>query len=102
MPCSPVHVPSIESARLTMRSLSRLASDQLLGLVRVEHKNEMKIAVPDMAHQSVGDGRAAKILLGLGYALGEPRDRHADIGCKPFGARAQRQCGVVRVMPRLP
>lgn len=59
--------------------------DQLVGPIRVEHKDEVKIAVPDMSHQGIGYGRLRKVPLGLAYAFGKARDRHAYIGRQSLG-----------------
>src|SRR5438067_7141671 len=49
-------------------------------LLRIDHKDQMKIAVSDMPGQCRRNRRLREVALGLGDALGEPRDRHADIG----------------------
>src|ERR1700730_16102243 len=62
----------------------------------------MKIAIADMAGERRGDRRLAEVGFRLGNAFGKPRDRHADIGGPALRPRAQRQRGVVGVVPRLP
>ncbi len=45
---------------------------------------------------------ALQVLLGFGDAVGQPRDRHADIGRHHAGARPQRLHRPIGVVPRLP
>ena len=62
----------------------------------------MEIAVADMADDRRQQMKPFQIGFGLGDAIGKPRDRHADVGCKH--ARAGPQCldRPIGVMPRLP
>src|SRR5215211_9069949 len=62
----------------------------------------MEIAVPHMPDDWSYQAHFVDIAPGLDYALGQPRDRYADVGRKPFGALAPVDHGPIGVVPRLP
>jgi len=45
---------------------------QLLRAIRVEHKDEVKITIPDVPHQSIGYWRLREISLGFANAFCKP------------------------------
>ena len=102
MPCSPVQVPSIASARMTRRSFRRSASASSAGIVAVDQKAQVEVAIADMPDQRRDEEAAFEVLLGLENALGQPGDRHAHVGRPDLAARAQRLVGVGHVVARCP
>ena len=62
----------------------------------------MEIAVADMADDRRQQIEALQIGLGFGDAIGQPRNRHADVGRHNAGAGTQRLHRPIGVVPRLP
>ena len=79
-----------------------LAARHLVGIVDVADQRAVEIAVADMADDRRQQIEPLQIVLGLGDAIGEPRDRHADVGRDHAGAGAQRLHRPISVVPRLP
>jgi hypothetical protein len=68
-----------------------LGAGQVLGLVRIGQQHDVEIAVADMADQrplEVG-GLGIEVGEGFGDAIGEARDRHADVGGQRAAARLE-------------
>ena len=65
-------------------------------------RQQMEIAVADMADNRRDEPALGDVRLRLGDAFGEPRDRHADIGDEHLRAGTQRERRPVGVVPRLP
>ena len=57
-----------------------LAARHLVGIVDVAEQRAVEIAVADMADDRRQQIEPLQVVLGLGDAIGEPRDRHADVG----------------------
>src|SRR5215472_10527432 len=74
----------------------------LLRPIRIEHEYEVKIAVTYVTDECRGYRRILEIAFGLADALGETRDRHANIRCPTPRSRPQGQRRIISVMPRLP
>src|SRR3546814_7300903 len=74
----------------------------LLGDVRVDEEGQVEVAVADVAVDRRQHAGGIDVLAGLQDALGEPRDRHADVGGPALGARLYREVGEVGVVARLP
>jgi hypothetical protein len=66
--------------------VERLGELGLLGLRRVHQEHEVEVAVADVAEERHRRDVALHVLHGLVHALGEARNRHADVGRD--GARA--------------
>ena len=79
-----------------------LAARHLLRVVDVADQRAVEIAVADMADDRRQQIEPLQIVLGLGDAIGQPRDRHADVGRHHAGAGPQRLHRPIGVMPRLP
>ena len=62
----------------------------------------MEIAVADMADQVAVRRRGVEIGAGLEQAVGQPRDRHADVGDHRPRAGPQRARRIEGIVPRLP
>src|SRR5262249_26733487 len=60
----------------------------LLRVVWIEHDDEVEIAVTDVPEDWRYQEGSGDILLRLGDAFGQPRNRHADISCAAQCARA--------------
>ena len=80
MPCSPVQVPSIASARSFEARDKGLCLGHVGVVLVVEQQADMEVAVTrvpdDRGDQPVRDN----VLMRRLDAIGKPRDRHADIG----------------------
>src|SRR5205807_1122111 len=74
----------------------------LLRLLAIDQYDQVEIAVADMADQRCGEKCAGEIGLGLADAVGEARDRHADIGRESLAAGPKRQRRPERIVSRLP
>src|SRR3982074_1042705 len=74
----------------------------LVGVVAVEHHGDMEIAVADMTHDRPEQAAAREIVLGRHDAIGEARNRHADVGWQHVGTRLEHHAGEGGVVPRLP
>ena len=101
-PCSPVHVPPIEIARSASLVDSRSASRMSAGVIRVHRKDDVKIAVADVADERPDEVRPTDVLLGFDDAVRKAGDGDAGV-CRPAPrAGTQRQSGVIRIVARLP
>src|SRR5258708_29049251 len=74
----------------------------LAGILHVDHDRQMEIAVADMTEDRRNQPGPRDILHGLADAIGQARDRHADVGRDVLGAGPEGEGGEVAVMPRLP
>ena len=57
-----------------------LAARHLVRVIDVAQQRAVEVAVADMADDRRQQTVPLQIVLGLGHAIGEPRDRHADVG----------------------
>ena len=74
----------------------------LLGLGRVDQQHQMEVAVADMAEKRHRREIVLHVLHCLVHALGEARNRHADVGRHGARARPDLQAGEVSIVARLP
>src|SRR5579885_1862224 len=58
--------------------------DNFLGMIGIDHENEVKIAVTDMTDKSRGHRRFGQIFLGQADALGQSRNGYTNIGRPTF------------------
>src|SRR3954468_9909995 len=79
-----------------------LAARHLVEIIDVAQQRAVEIAVPDMTYNRRLQIEPIEIRLGLDDTVGEPRNRHTDIGCHNAGPGSQRLHGPVTVVPRLP
>src|SRR5262249_18846852 len=70
--------------------------------VRPHQDPAVEVAVADVAEEGNGHRRAGYVLRGLDDALGEARDRHADVGRDGARPGPQLQAGEIRLVPRSP
>ena len=82
--------------------IERRGARDFVRIVRVEHHVDMEVAIADMADDRRQQPLLLDVLAGLGDALRQPRDRHADVGRPGARAGPERHVGVVRVMACLP
>src|SRR6185295_19702960 len=61
-----------------------------------------EVAVAHVADDRRDEAKGLDVLLRLDHAFGEPRDRHAHIGCKDVPARPRRLDSPIGIVPRLP
>src|SRR3569623_79986 len=74
----------------------------LVCIIDVAQHQTKKIPVADMAHDWLDQLEPLDVMLGLGHAIGEARDRHADIGGhRPRAGTNRRRCPI-GIMARLP
>ena len=76
----------------------------VVRVARIELRTGMEIAVADVADDRRDNADALGVLDRFGHAIGQPRDRHADVGreARHFRLRLQRLMRPVDVMARLP
>src|SRR6266536_1875125 len=79
-----------------------LATRHLFSVVDVADQRAMEIAVADMTDDRRQEIEPLQIVLGLGDAIGEPRNRHADIRCYHARAGTQRLHRPIGIVPGLP
>ena len=72
------------------------------GIVGVEQIHQMEIAVSRVPDQADRERRAAALLRSLDDALGQTRDRHADVGGPGSATGSKRKARVVRIVAGLP
>ncbi len=75
---------------------------ELIGIVRVDQHDRVEVAVADVADDRRHEPRLLDVGPGQENALGQPRDRNADVRAQATGPGSQGQCRLVRPVPRLP
>jgi hypothetical protein len=86
MPCSPVQVPSIASARIDQALVERARRASSSSGRRVDQQKP-RWKLPSPTWPTIGAMRKLpRCPSRLGDALGEPRDRHAHVGGPDFAA----------------
>jgi hypothetical protein len=89
------------SARSIIRALTAFARAVSSGSSGSSQEEQVEVAVADMADDAARAGPRAESAFGLEDALGQARDRHADIGREPRqpGAAPRGPVGVVARLP---
>ena len=79
-----------------------LAARHFVAVIHVAQQRAVEIAVADMADDRRHQVEALEILFGFGHAIGQPGNRHADIGRHHAGAGTQGLHRPIGIMARLP
>src|SRR3546814_19041187 len=79
-----------------------LGAAHLVVAGRIDDVDQVEVSIADMTDQRRVQAGRLQVLLGLDDALGQPRDRHADVGRPALAAGPLCQRRIECVVPRLP
>ena len=82
--------------------VERLATGHVVLVFGVHQQDDVEIAVAHMADDRCQEAAFVDVAAGFEDALGEARDRHADIGGHALRSRLERQAGVIGIVAGLP